>query len=366
MTLNNIKKKLIKAVLITLLCFWNIMVASNVDKLDRIGRKIDTDGRSLDVGEQSVHKHQDAVQKEGHVSYQDFMRMSDEQIQKVREVVIHLEESYFPYEEICAAFNEKLQQNKNIIVILDCDNATNISDYCLYDIHQMRKMTIINADKVTHIGEMFLYNCKGLITLDLGPLSNVIDIADEFLYNCSGLTTLDLRPLSNVIEIRYGFLQYCDGLTTLDLRPFSHIKGIDGFFLNGCNGLTTLDLTPLSNVTSIGEMFLFGCDKLTHATVTIPRNWRFDDRLPGHLNTSARWVGLISKNAIDYLIKHNIDPRRPGSGYTEKEMGVAGSLMQGAPQSKDGYLKRLQSVFSAERALKILDDVYDGDDHSFD
>ncbi|CAO4839991.1 MAG: hypothetical protein CNLJKLNK_00987 [Holosporales bacterium] len=273
----------------------------------------DVDGRYRDEAEQGVRRHQEAVAVQERVSYQDFMKMNDDQIKKVREVVVPLSESYAHtyYNKNgndLKPFDEKIQKNQDITVVLDCDGATKIDHNCLSSLYKMKKINIINADKVTSIGNNFLSSCFYLKTLDLYPLSNVKNIGSHFISSCSELTTLDLRPLSNVINIESSFLSYCSKLTTLDLSPLSNVKNIGDFFLNYCYKLTTLDLSPLSNVKNIGRFFLSSCHglrtldlrplsnvesvqndflnfcgALTRETVKLPENWRFISVLPENL-----------------------------------------------------------------------------------
>ncbi|CAO4835364.1 MAG: hypothetical protein CNLJKLNK_00495 [Holosporales bacterium] len=261
-----------------MLCFCNIVSVSAPTE--------PVEDRNAREEQQNPRCDQDAVHNEGRVSYQDFMAMDDQEIQNVVEVVIHLSESYFPMDSNGHIenprrdeFYRKLVQNRNITIVLDCDHATCIENYCLFGIN-MRNINIINANNVRFIGNDFLYSCIGLTTLDLHPLSNVTDIGNNFLFNCFGLITLDLFPLSNVTDIGNGFLANCSGLTSLDLRPLSNVRYIGNNFLSSCYGLTRFDLHPLSNVTDIGNNFLSGCFGLTREGVTVPQNWRFEDRMP--------------------------------------------------------------------------------------
>ncbi|CAO4835299.1 MAG: hypothetical protein FADNKDHG_01576 [Holosporales bacterium] len=298
MTLMPSKKILIKAVFITLLCFCNMLTAGN------------------------------------RVYYRNFMRMSDQQIQTVQAVVIPLSESYFEpdssvqnRDQIRDVLNQKLEQNPNITVILDCTDAMRIDSYCLLNINKMRNIKIIHAENITTIGY-------------------------SFLSSCSSLTTLDLMPLSNVTTIKHFFLEDCSGLTTLDLTPLSNVTTIGNCFLSCCKRLTTLHLTPLSNVTTIGRSFLHNCSGLTH--LAIAQNWRWEHRLP------------LNLKLILALQTAHIDPKRDGDDYRSVEYGAASSLMQGAEQSQDGYLERLEEVFSTARANKLLNDILNGEAHSSD
>ncbi|CAO5680627.1 MAG: hypothetical protein NEHIOOID_00292 [Holosporales bacterium] len=339
---------------------------------------VDTDRRYQRKAAENVRRHQDAVQNQGRVSYQDFMRMTDQQIKNVREVVIPLSESYFANsfdrDQRSIDLGRQLEKNQNITVVLDCAGASRIDHRCLECMREMRKLKIIHAENVENIGNNFLDSCSGLTTLDLSPLSNVTRIGTYFLSFCEGLTTLDLSAFSNVREIEDSFLSDCIGLTTLDLRPLSNVRNIDNYFLAYCEGLTTLDLSPLSNVTRIGNYFLSRCFGLTREHVTVPQNWRFEDCLPENLRQpraaeptqNARPAPVNPQRMIDDLRERHIDPKRPGSDYTSMEFGMAGALMQGAEQSQNGCLKRLESVFSAERAFMLLQDITIGDDHSSD
>ncbi|CAO5675274.1 MAG: hypothetical protein NEHIOOID_00501 [Holosporales bacterium] len=353
--------------------------------------------------EQSNHRHQDAVQNEGRVSYQDFMQMTDQQIQTVREVVIPLSKSYFadPFygEPRRDDLNRQLEKNRNITVVLDCVDAKRIENNCLNSIKEMHKIKIIHAENVENIRGSFLYNCSGLTTLDLSPLSNVKSIGDGFLAVCRRLTTLDLRPLSNVREIGFFFLYVCVDLTTLDLTPLSNVTAIGNDFLAHCHGLTTIDLSPLSNVitigdtflahcgglitidisplsnvTTIGEYFLFDCRRLTRSRVTRPQNWNFEDRLPENLRQpratqsaqNARPVSAIAQRMIDDLRERHIDPKRDSDDYTSLEFSMASALLQGAGGTEDDYLQRLEEVFSTARAFMLLQDITNAEDHSSD
>ncbi|CAO5681887.1 MAG: hypothetical protein NEHIOOID_01345 [Holosporales bacterium] len=81
---------------------------------------------------------------------------------------------------------------------------------------------------------------------------------------------------------------------------------------------------------------------------------------------NARSAPVNPQRMIDDLRERHIDPKREGSDYTSTEFSMASAFLQGAEQSQDGYLKRLESVFSTDRALKILEDITKGEDHSSD
>ncbi|CAO5675226.1 MAG: hypothetical protein NEHIOOID_00492 [Holosporales bacterium] len=416
MTLIPPKKILIKAAFMAMLCFCNMLTAANLAALQRrdsfkkledlrAKQKEDAGDRVLyekrDGGfrphdlmyditepgqssrimrtmanEQSNRRHQDAVQ-EGYVSYQDFMRMTDKQIQTVNAVVIRLSESYFmdsfQRDQRRDALNHQLGKNPNITVVLDCAGATRIDHHCLARI-DMRKFKIIHAESVTNIGTKFLSDCSKLTMLDLRLLSNARDIGNFFLFGCSGLRTLDLTPLSNVTRIGSSFLSGCSGLRTLDLRPLSNARDIGDGFLYNCTGLRTLDFSSLSNVREIGYGCLSGCFGLIREDVTFPQNWRFENRLPEHLRQpravlpaqNARPVSENAQKMIDDLRGLNIDPKRPGSDYTSMEFSMASALMQGAGGTEDDSLQRLEEVFSTDRAVKIFEDITNTEDHSSD
>ncbi|MBP9752617.1 MAG: leucine-rich repeat domain-containing protein [Proteobacteria bacterium] len=468
-------KLILTKTLVILALLINLIFSSDGDNLD-------TNGDYRREVQNPVREHQEEVQRSiERVSYQDFLKMDDQQIQNVREVIVLLEQSYFEFNNPSARiFNQALQKNPNITVVLDCGDAKTIGDNCLKSITKMCKLKIL-APNVREIGSYFLYECSGLTALDLSPLSNVTNIRSHFLSYCSGLTALDLSPLSNVRSIGESFLYQCTGLTALDLSPLSNVREIGHYFLFGCSGLTALNLTPLSNVREIGSYFLFGCSGLTaldlsplsnvtnigsfflyectgltaldltplsnvtnigshflfkctgltaldlnplsnvrsigesflyqctgltaldlsplsnvtsigesflsycsgltQRTVTVPTNWRLVNRLPDHLRpegqvTEAQGIQTRQghQNAVDQRIQNlkddlkskGIDPMRPGSDYTSREFESAGALLQGAYQSKYGYLRRLKQVFSNDRTFKILEDFTNGEDHSTD
>ncbi|CAO5680543.1 MAG: hypothetical protein NEHIOOID_00278 [Holosporales bacterium] len=300
MTLIPPKKILTKAAFMVLLCFCNILTAADQAGLQRrnsfnkledlrerqkeaagervyyekregiirpkgLMNDITEPGQSSKIireMEEEFRSDQDAVQNDGTISLEVFLRITDEQIKTVRAVVIPLSESYFT-DQRRDTLNHRLSKNQNITVVLDCSGATRIEDKCLNSIKEMHNLKIIHAENVENIGYNFLYDCRGLTTLDLSPLSNVKSIGDRFLYDCTGLTTLDLSPLSNVSEIGNDFLYGCTGLTTLDLSPLSNLRSIGDYFLCDCTGLTTLYLSFLSNLRSIGDYFLCDCTGLT-------------------------------------------------------------------------------------------------------
>lgn len=264
-------------------------------------------------GVQSVCTLQDAVQNEGCVSFQNFMRMTDQQIQNLREVVIPLSESYSsePYsskrDKKIYDLNSRLLINPNLTIILDCAGATCIENNCISVFYKMRNFKIMHAENVISIGNDFLYSCHNLITLDLSALSNVRNIGNDFLTNCS-LTMIDLSPFSNLESIGRGFLSECQELVTLNLSPLSNVRNIGDHFLTDCGsltmldlsplwkvsvigkeflsyciGLTTLDLTPLLSVPEIGKGCILGCTGLKKESVTIPQNWRWECCLPENL-----------------------------------------------------------------------------------
>lgn len=254
------------------------------------------------LGDQYPTEHQNKRS----VLLKDFIEMTSQQIQNVHDVIVPLSESYFPLliDKKLDIFNQKLEQNLNITVVLDCGNETQIDHFCLMRVRKMCNIRI-HAPRVTSVGEGFLAYCCGITELDLKPLSKVTSVDNAFLFHCSGLTYLDLNPLSrlkhtnfrflaechglktldlsflfNATRIGENFLYGCSGLTKLDFTPLSKVKDIRGCFLSECIGLTELNLEPLSKVTSIGDGFLCGCCSLTRKTVQIPENWHFKFRLP--------------------------------------------------------------------------------------
>ncbi|CAO5675268.1 MAG: hypothetical protein NEHIOOID_00500 [Holosporales bacterium] len=288
-------------------------------------------------------------------------------------------------------------------------NIREIGDHFLSACRGLTTLDLTPLSNVREIGKYFLSGCSGLTTLDLSPLSNIREIRDNFLFRCAGLTTLDLLPLSNIIEIGKYFLCGCSGLTTLDISPLRNVTIIENGFLYGCSELTTLDTSPLRKVTRIGDDFLRDCSRLTTLDIsplrkatriggaflrdcsgltrerlTLPQNWDFEHRLPENLmqprvvqqpapsvaeaepTQNARPAPVNPQRMIDELRERHIDPKRPGSDYTSMEFGMAGALLQGAEQSQNGYIRRLESVFSTERALMLFQDITTDEDHSSD
>ncbi|CAO5674230.1 MAG: hypothetical protein NEHIOOID_00030 [Holosporales bacterium] len=288
-------------------------------------------------------------------------------------------------------------------------NVKTIKGHFLFGCTGLRTLDLSPLSNVNTIGGNFLTNCTGLRTLDLTALSNMTSIEEGFLEGCTGLTTLDLTALSKVNRIGWGFLAGCTGLRTLDLTPLSNVNSIGRRFLSGCKGLARVDLTPLSNVNSIEEGFIEGCEQLIRENVITPQNWRFKNRLPEHLRPirenvfanhfysfvsnltgNRRAVDLIPEFLVPFidtlkrlkpnapldskiheaifndLRRRGIDPKRAGSDYTSAEYGIASTLLQGAGQLPEAYLRRLEEVFSTDRAKKLLEDIIYAEDHSSD
>ncbi|CAO4838679.1 MAG: hypothetical protein CNLJKLNK_00011 [Holosporales bacterium] len=78
---------------------------------------------------------------------------------------------------------------------------------------------------------------------------------------------------------------------------------------------------------------------------------------PASLSVRPQTPPDIKQYKQALLMDNGKDPKRTGEDYTNKEMSIASTLLQGVTQSEEAYIKKLEQVFAHDRAFQILHDI---------
>ncbi|CAO4835019.1 MAG: hypothetical protein CNLJKLNK_01205 [Holosporales bacterium] len=231
-------------------------------------------------------------------------------IKSIKTVIIPLEDAYFQYktkksQDAHFQYNDKkspqeklyysidyvdpfivrdkideLTYFSNIIgdktVILDCQDATEIDDYCLSSIHHTKQI-IVEGEKVEKIGNCFINSCIDVERIDLSKLKSLKSIGRSFVSNNHGLKEINLSALKDITDIPDAFMSFNKSLKSIDLSPLRNVRAVGSGFLSYCNVLSEINLTPFANVKSIQDGFLLSCYEIKNAI--IPSKWIFKDKV---------------------------------------------------------------------------------------